>query len=345
MDNELTATRGAATEFFSIVIPNWNGRHHLTECLDSVRRQSFASYEVVLVDNGSTDGSADFVLSRYPEVKLLELGENIGFAGGVNAGIKAAGGEYVVLLNNDTEVVPAWLEHLAGAIKANPDVSIFASQLVDFFDRGLIDSAGDGMDLCLGPYKIGERQPVECFRESAFVFGACGGGGCYHRSLFERIGFFDEDFFAYFEDIDLSFRANWFGMRCLSVPDAVIYHKVGGTSDSNLARRDRFDIMRRRNLFFLIAKNYPAGFLLRFLPFIFLSHCLLFLVNLARGRFRVAFLTQAAIVGGLPVMLRKRRSILSTRRITNKEMLSRCLPKYGTWMGYVKKKTDSVLTR
>ena len=344
MNNDLIAVRSEAAALFSIVIPNWNGKHHLTECLDAIRRQSCADFEVVLVDNGSIDGSAEFLKSRYPEVNLVELDENIGFAGGVNAGIKASRGEYVVLLNNDTEVVPVWLERLACAIEAHPDILIFASRLVDYFNRGLIDSAGDGMDLLLGPYKIGERQPVEEFRESSLVFGACGGGGCYHRSLFDRIGFFDEDFFAYFEDIDLSFRANWLGIRCLSVPGAVIYHKVGGTSDSNRASRDRFDIMRRRNLFFLIAKNYPVSFLLRFLPFIFLSHGLLFIVNLLRGRFRVAFMTQAAILRGLPAMLKKRRLILSSRRIANREMLDRCLPKYGTWMGFVKKKAASVLS-
>jgi GT2 family glycosyltransferase len=328
--------------FFSVVIPNWNGKHHLDECLTSLRGQTFKSFETVLVDNGSSDGSVEYVRSNFPEVKLCILPENIGFAGGVNAGIKASAGSYVVLLNNDTEVVEQWLEHLAAAITAHPDLFIFASNLVNYFERDLVDSAGDGMDLSLGPYKIGERLPVQGFKGTRFIFGACGGGGCYKRELFEEIGLFDEDFFAYFEDVDLSFRANWAGHRCLSVPDAVIYHKVGGTSDTNQARRDRFDIMRRRNFFYLILKNYPISFLLKFFPFIFVSHCLLFVVNLFRGRFKVALMTQWDIVKGLPKVLVKRQSIMSSRRISNAQMHALCLPKYGSWGGFLRKKFASV---
>jgi len=199
------------------------------------------------------------------------------------------------------------------------------------------------MDPCLGPYKIGEYQPVKQFTNHSLIFGACGGGGCYKRELFERIGMFDEDFFAYFEDIDLSFRANWAGFRCLSVPDAVIYHKVGGTSDTNQERRDRFDIMRRRNYFFLIIKNYPVRFLLQYFPFIFATHCLLFLANLLRGRFKVAFMTQWEILKGIPKMLPKRTMILANRKISDGEMLSRCLPKYGSWSGFLKHKFKKVL--
>jgi GT2 family glycosyltransferase len=328
---------------FSVIIPNWNGKHYLTECLESIRRQTLLDFEIVLVDNGSTDGSVEFVKNCYPEARVLEFPENIGFAAAVNAGIKVAWGEYIVLLNNDTEVVTDWLERLACEINAHPGIFIFASKLVDYFDRVVIDSAGDGMDLFLGPYKIGERQASDSFQISSEIFGACGGGGCYKRGLFDQIGFFDEDFFAYFEDIDLSFRANWFGFRCLSVPGAIIYHKVGGTSDTTLARRDRFDIMRRRNFMFLIVKNYPLSFLLSCFPFIGATHCLLFLVNLRRGRFRVAFMTQLEILRGLPGMLKKRKTILSTRRITNKEMLSRCVPKYGSWQGFIRQKLRRVL--
>ena len=329
---------------FSVIVLNWNGKHHLAECLDSLRRQSLLNFEIMLVDNGSTDGSVEFLTDSYPEVMLLELPRNIGFAGGVNAGIKASSGEYVVLLNNDTEVVATWLEQLAAAITSHPDVFIFASKLVNYFDRTSIDSAGDGMDLCRGPYKIGELLPAETFNECTIIFGACGGGGCYKREIFDQIGFFDEDFFAYFEDSDLSFRANWAGYRCLFVPDAIIYHKVGGTSDTNQVRRSRFDILRRRNFFFMIIKNYPGSFLLRYLPYVFAVHCLVFFANLLRGRFRVAFMTQFEIIKGLPIMLGKRKLILQKRRITSKEMLSRCVPKCRGCGGFTGKKHNVAST-
>lgn len=327
---------------FSVIIPNWNGRHHLQECLDSLSRQTCRDFEVLLVDNGSTDGSVDFVRTAFPDTRLVELARNRGFAAGVNRGIEAACGEYVVLLNNDTEVEPRWLESLDAAIVENPDVWMFASKLLNYYDRNSIDSAGDALDLALGPYKIGEHEPSGNYREKSFIFGACGGGGCFRRELFNRIGLFDEQFFAYFEDIDLSFRANWAGFRCLFVPEAVIFHKVGGTSDTNQENKDRFDIMRRRNFIFMLIKNYPALFLLQNLPFILISHCLQGVLNIVRGRFRVAFKTQWEILGGFPGMLAKRRSIMTTRAITNGEMKSRCVPKYGGWCGFIKHKTSQI---
>ena len=323
---------------FSVIIPNWNGKHHLTDCLESLRRQSLQNFEIILVDNGSTDGSAEFIKRNYPEVMLLKLHKNHGFAYGVNAGINASRGEFFVLLNNDTEVVAIWLEQLQAAIKEHPDVFIFASMLVNYYNRNLIDSAGDGFNLWLGPYKIGELEPFENFRKKKYIFGACGGGGCYKRELFDRIGLFDEDFFAYLEDVDFSFRANWAGFRCLLVPDAVIYHKVAATSGANTRNKNKFDIMRRRNYLFLIAKNYPVAFLLQYLPLIIALHCLKLLLNLCRGRISVAFMTQWEIVKGLPKMVLKRRAIMARRCITNAEMKSRCIPKYGGWLGFFRKK-------
>ncbi|HTP64262.1 MAG TPA: glycosyltransferase family 2 protein [Geobacteraceae bacterium] len=321
---------------FSVVIPNWNGCQHLQECLTALTRQTYKNFEVVFVDNASTDDSVIFVRQHFPQVKILEFQENIGFAGGVNAGIGVSHGLYVVLLNNDTAVESTWLENLEKAIRENPDISVFASKLVNYYNRKIIDSAGDGFDLFLGPYKIGESARSEIFDERRIVFGACGGGGCYKRELFERIGLFDEDFFAYFEDVDLSFRANWAGIRTLMVPDAIIYHKVGATSGANPSIRDRFDILRRRNYVYLIVKNYPFAFLVRYVPFIFVTHCLKFLLNLCRGRFRVAFMTQWEIVKGVPRMYLKRRAIMAERRISNSGMKSLCIPKYGGWWGFIK---------
>ena len=328
----------ACSTFFSVVIPNWNGKHHLEECLNSLCKQTFTDFETVLVDNGSSDSSVEFVRLVFPEVRIILLIENAGFAAGVNRGIESASGEYIVLLNNDTEVDPYWLENLALAIHENSDIWIFASKLLNYYSRVKIDSAGDALDLTLGPYKLGEFEPAENYQERRFIFGACGGGGCYKRELFDKIGLFDEDFFAYFEDVDLSFRANWVGYRCLSVPDAVIYHKVAATSGASSANRDRFDIMRRRNYLFLIIKNYPLPFLIQYLPFILIAHCLKSLLNVARGRFRVAFLTQREIITGLPKMLRKRQAIMAGRRICNSEMKSLCVQKYGGWLGFFRKK-------
>ena len=334
----MSNTSPTGTIHFSVIIPNWNGSHHLEECLYSLSRQTFKEFDVVFVDNASTDGSVQFVREHFPDFRVVELPENIGFAGGANAGIRAAQSDYIVLLNNDTEVEPHWLENLAQSIRENPGVWFFASKLLNYYDRNIIDSAGDALDLSLGPYKIDEYKPSENSRERSFIFGACGGGGCYRRELFDRIGLFDEDFFAYFEDIDLSFRANWAGFRCLSVPDAVIYHKVAATTGADTRSKDRFDVMRRRNYLFLIVKNYPVLFLLQHLPFIIVAHCMKFILNIYRGRFRMAFMTQWEIIKGLPKMLEKRHLIMAGRRISNSEMKSRCVPKYGGWWGFIRKK-------
>lgn len=323
---------------FTVIIPNWNGRHHLQECLESLRVQSFPDFETLLVDNGSSDGSVEYVRQEWPEVEIVALPENIGFAAGVNRGIEASRGKFVVLLNNDTLVDSHWLESLAAAIRQNPDVPIFASKLLNYYDRAIVDSAGDAIDLSLGPYKIGEFQPSERFPERRFIFGACGGGGCYRREIFDRIGFFDEDFFAYFEDVDFSFRANWAGFRTLFVPDAIIYHKVAATSGASSKNRDRFDILRRRNFIFLVIKNYPASFLVRHLPFIVCAHLLKFISYVLQGRWKVAFGTQRAILAGLPAMLRKRRQVMGMRKIANFEMRSFCTSKYGGVSAFLRKK-------
>lgn len=331
----MTAT---GRKLFTVVIPNWNGRHHLQECLESLRVQSFSDLETLLVDNGSSDGSVEYVRQEWPGVEIVALPENVGFAAGVNRGIEASRGKFVVLLNNDTQVDPRWLESLAAAIRENPDVSIFASKLLNYYDRGVIDSAGDAIDLSLGPYKIGEFQPSERFSERRFIFGACGGGGCYRRELFDRIGYFDEDFFAYFEDVDLSFRANWAGFRTFLVPDAVIYHKVAATSGASSKNKDRFDILRRRNFIFLVVKNYPALFLVRHLPFIACAHVLKSVRYLLQGRVGVAFRMQRAILAGLPAMLQKRRQVMAMRKITNSEMRLLCTSKYGGTVAFLRKK-------
>ncbi|KAB0672329.1 glycosyltransferase family 2 protein [Oryzomonas sagensis] len=326
---------------FSIIIPNWNGIEHIEECLLSVGQQRFKDFDVVVVDNASTDRSVQFIHEHFPGVKVVALADNLGFSAGVNCGIRASIGKFVVLLNNDTVVAPNWLENLVKAIQDNPNVSIFASKLLNYYDRGVIDSAGDALDLSLGPYKIGEYQPKGQFSESRFIFGACGGGGCYRREIFDQIGAFDEDFFAYFEDIDLSFRANWAGIRTLFVPDAVIYHKIAATSGASSANKDRFDILRRRNFIFLVIKNYSLPLLARHLPFIMLGHVAQFLRNISQRRWRVAFETQWMILNGLSGMMRKRRQILAARMIGTGEMRELCSSKYGGTVAFLRKKLGS----
>ena len=311
-------------EKFSVIIPNWNGERHLPDCLDALRNQICTDFQLVLVDNGSTDRSTFLVRTGWPDATIVELPENIGFAAAVNRGISVSRGRYVILLNNDTQAAQDWLAKLSKAVDENPELSIFASLLVNFYDRNAVDSAGDGMRLVSGPFKIGEKLSPKCFSLREYVFGACGGGGCYRKEIFNQVGLFDEDFFAYFEDADFSFRANWCGYRSMLVPDAVIYHKVGGTSNTTRQLIDKFDILRRRNFIFLVVKNYPLVSLIKYGPAILLIHVAKMLLNICKGRFRVAFQTQLNILRGLPKILAKRKLVMASRNVSSAEMISIC---------------------
>src|SRR5215211_9561023 len=206
----------------TVVIPNWNGERFLKVCLSSLREQSFEDFETALVDNASSDGSLRLVERDFPEVRVISMRENRGFSAAVNAGIETSEATYVALLNNDTEVDPGWLEALVRAAERHPEAGLFASKLVDFYDRRVLDGAGDALRLSGLPYRLGhgERDRGQ-FDAPAYVFSACAAAALYRREMLDEIGLFDEDFVSYCEDGDLSFRAQLAGYRCFYVPDAV----------------------------------------------------------------------------------------------------------------------------
>src|SRR3712207_6126046 len=214
----------------TVVVPNWNGERFLSTCFGSLRLQSYTDFETVLVDNGSTDGSVAFVNRNFSEVRVLPLPENRGFSAAVNAGILSSDAEYVALLNNDTESDPGWLQAAVEAADAYPEAGFFASKLVVFDDRRILDGAGDVLRRSGLPYRLGHGEPDRGqYDEAAFVFGACAGAAMYRRGMLDDIGLFDEDFFANCEDGDLSFRAQLAGYRCLYVPGSVVYHVGSAT--------------------------------------------------------------------------------------------------------------------
>ncbi|NJN54743.1 MAG: glycosyltransferase family 2 protein [Anaerolineae bacterium] len=180
----------------SIIIPHFNGRHHLSDCFDSLRQQSCQEFEIILVDNGSSDGTQPFVREQYPEVTLIELGENRGFTGACNAGWAASQGEIIILLNNDTAVHPHWLSEIFRAFAANPDVGSIASKMLLFDRRDTFHTAGDiyrvdGIPGNRGVWQKDEGQ----FEQEEAVFSACGGSAAYRREVIESVGFLDDDFF------------------------------------------------------------------------------------------------------------------------------------------------------
>jgi GT2 family glycosyltransferase len=299
----------------SVIVLNWNGRHHLRSCLESLKRQTYTDFEVVLVDNGSTDGSADYVRREFPWVRLLERERNLHFCVGNNAGIRISQGRYVALLNNDTEAEADWLAALTAAAEATPDAGSFASQMLMFNDRQAIDSAGNEYAAGGAAAKRGHLSKAGSFDEPMRIFGACAGAALYRRAMLEDIGLLDEDFAMIFEDVDLGFRAQLAGYPCLYVPTARVYHKVNAT-----IRRLSYEYVYygQRNIEFVYFKNMPARLLVRSLPEHFLYNVLALLFFAWHRRLGAYLSAKLDAVLALPRIFRLRRSIQSGRRVSDR---------------------------
>lgn len=242
----------------SVVIPHWNGKHHLEVCLAALRGQTLVDHEVILVDNGSTDGSQAYGREAFPEVRVIELGDNRGFTGACNTGYAESRGEFVCLLNNDTEADPGWLEAIVQAFDQNPQVGVVATKMLLFDRRDHFHSAGDyyRVDGIPGNRGVWQRDVGQYDRQEP-VFSACGGAAAYRRAMLEEIGFLDDAFFFSCEDVDLSWRAHLAGWGVLYVPTAVVYHKLKASGGSG-ATGSYYD---GRNFLYIIWKNYPTGLL------------------------------------------------------------------------------------
>ncbi|MCL4534402.1 MAG: glycosyltransferase family 2 protein [Bacteroidetes bacterium] len=298
----------------AVIIPNWNGRHHLTACLDALRRQTHPDFETIIVDNGSTDGSQAWLRESYPEVRLVELPRNRGFSVAVNVGIRQSSGEVAVVLNNDTEAEPQWLAELCRPLAERPGVGLCASKLLLFDRRDVLHSAGDyyGVDGVPGNRGVWQRDGEQYGREEP-VFGACAGAAAYRRSMLDEIGLFDEDLVAYCEDVDLNWRAQLAGYPCLFVPTARVYHKLSATGAGPFA-----SYYCGRNFILVLAKDVPTRLLVRHWPAIFGAQLRFTAQSLAHFRepaARARLRGQIAAIKHLPAFLAKRRMVQRSRRV------------------------------
>ncbi|MFC2015918.1 glycosyltransferase family 2 protein [Chloroflexota bacterium] len=300
----------------SIVIPNWNGKQHLPVCLDALRAQTYPHVQVILVDNGSTDGSQAFVEHNYPEVQLLALDHNLGLTGGCNAGFQVAEGEILISLNNDTEATPRFVEELFAALQSHPGAGMAAAKMLLFDRRDVLHSAGDGYGLDGIPFSRGvwERDEGQ-FDEPGWVFGGCGGAVAYRRAMLDAVGLFDESFFMYCEDVDLNWRSQLAGWRCWYAPQAVVYHKLSATGGGPIA-----SFYTGRNTLWVIAKNYPRALLRESWRQVVRAqwHVTRDALRAWRGEAARARLRgQLAGLLGWPKMLKKRRAIQATRKVAD----------------------------
>ncbi len=309
-----SVTNQSSPPLVSVVIPNWNGAHHLPTCLDSLRRQIYPHVEVIVADNGSTDESLALLARDYPEVRVLALGENLGFTGACNAGMQAAQGEFVALLNNDTEVDPHWLEEIIAAFERHPQAGLVASKMLLFDQRDTFHTAGDFYRVDGTPGNRGVWQKdVGQYDQEEYVFNACGGSAAYRQAMLEQVGLLDQDFFFSCEDLDLAWRAQLVGWRCVYTPHAVVYHKLSATGGGVTA-----SFYDGRNFIYLLIKDYPGDLwrthwraILRAQFRITAEALRAWRGAAARARIR----GQLAGLLGIPKMLRKRRAVQHGRTV------------------------------
>ncbi len=244
----------------SITIPTWNGKHHLETCLPSLKRQTFQDFEVIIVDNGSQDGTLEWLHDYYPDMRIEAQATNIGVTAAFNVGVQAAQGEYIVLLNNDTEAEPNWLEELVRVADKYPTAGSVSSKMKVWADRTLIHTAGDYYTVSGRPGNRGVWQKDDGrWEQEEWIFGPCGGAGLYRRTLFETVGTFDDRFGSYLEDVDLAWRAQLAGLGCVFAPHAVVYHKISATGGGAFA-----SFYNGRNWIYVLIKNMPTSLLRRF---------------------------------------------------------------------------------
>ena len=265
----------------SVVIPNFNGIAFLDSVLASLEGQTLSNFEVILVDNGSTDGSCSFVTANYPWVHLIELSENFGFCGAVNAGIRAAKAPYVLLLNNDTEVKEDFVEEMLAAIRRHKNAFSCGARMVQYHDRDRLDDVGNYYCALGWSFARGRGKDIHAYETEDKIFSACAGAAIYRKKIIEKIGYIDEEHFAYLEDTDIGYRARIYGYENWYAPKAIVYHVGSGTSGSRYNQfKTRYS---SRNNIYLIYKNMPLLQIILNLPFLAVGFLIKFLFFAVKG--------------------------------------------------------------
>ena len=305
----------------SIIIPNFNGEAFLRNAVHSLIHQTWTNTEIIIVDNNSTDKSIPMIKKEFPQVKVMSLNHNAGFSAAINTGVKISQGQYISFFNNDAQAKPDWIETLIKAIENEEEIGFAASRILCQRDTRLIDSAGDGITSSGKCFNIGNNNlNGPQFDKQRWVFGATGAASFYKREALLEAGELDEDFFMYLEDVDLSFRLQTLGYKCLYVPEAIVTHIGSATADAFPGLKTYY---LSRNLISLLVKNIPKSLIkLNFTPF--LGHLFyMFFYQLLINREPVSFLR--GLYHGIQMIesnIRKRKIILGARRITDEEYLN-----------------------
>ena len=252
----------------TVVIPNYNGMKFLPGCMASLDRQNYRGFRILMIDNASKDGSVEWMREHYPDIELVVNDENLGFSGAVNQGIAMSTTPYVILLNNDTEVDADYVGELVKSISASDRIFSVSAKMIRYYERELMDDAGDLYNIIGWGFQRGIGQPVERYeKNNVRVFTACAGAAIYRRAIFDEIGLFDLMHFAYLEDIDVGYRARIYGYRNLYCSKAIVYHIGSGTSADG-KKYNSFKVkLAARNNVYLNYKNMPVlQYIINWLP-------------------------------------------------------------------------------
>jgi GT2 family glycosyltransferase len=322
----------ASSPKVSAVIPNHNGatpRNGLTYLeviLPSLREQTFKDFDVTVVDNGSTDGSAEYLAREWPEVRVIELGRNTGFPAAVNRGIEAGDGKYVALLNNDIALSADWMERLVEELDRDPELGFVTGKILRFAERDVIEQAGHDFYTCglFAPRGLdqSDRGQYDDPAPTAIVSGAA---AVYRRAAIDRAGGFDEDYFLYCEDADLCLRMLLAGYRGLYVPAPEAYHVRGGTAGRD-SGQTRFYLAR--NTLTTQLKDLPLPILLKSIPKILLYQYQQLAAARGAGLIRAVLRAYGSFLRAVPGTLRKRRRIHRGRPVTARQFGSNLLSEY-----------------
>ncbi len=312
--SESLPTAGAEPPQLTVAVLSYDGRHLLETILPSLARQRFRDFEVIVVDNGSRDDTVPWLRERWPQVETISLPENVGVTAALNVCARAGRGALVALLNNDLELEPDCLGELVAALEQHPEAGWAGAKLLDFAQRDVLDGAGDVFTWAAtgGRRGHGERDAGQ-YEQPRAIFGACGGAAVYRRSAFARVGEFDEDFFAFYEDVDWNLRAQLAGLSCRYVPSAVVYHMGSATIGRGLSDFTRYHLWR--NTLWIVAKDLPASALLRHAHQLALGQAVNLAVAVRDRKLAIWLRVWRDALRALPRMLRKRRDVQARRTI------------------------------
>lgn len=264
----------------TVIIPNYNGKRLLENCIRTLECQTMTDFTLLVVDNGSTDGSTQ-VTSSLPDFRMIALPENTGFCGAVNEGIRRTETPYVLLLNNDTEAEPDFVEALLMGIKRSERIFSCSAMMIDYRDRTVIDNAGDYYTALGWAVARGRGKPCSAYERACTVFSCCGGAAIYRMDAIKRVGLFDEHHFAYLEDVDIGYRARIFGYENCYIPRAKVFHVGSATTGTRYNEKKVF--LSARNSIYLIYKNMPFLQLLFNLPLLLAGICIKLLFFAGKG--------------------------------------------------------------